>query len=540
MSFCVYTILYTLEDKKPEENEYVPMFLLWMAQLAKIGTATTITILVDSRTKKYLNDDTSFPVLYARIESNIVLIEFAPPKTHMEGMRMKYYEFDYEEDYLMYLDIDVLVLKPLSGLLKDSKDLYLHAEGAIEEHGYLDAVNEEEKQNILESGLKCGYSAGKFIIGNKEKGRALFKEIRAFIIDNPETNYYSVEQPIFNRTVIFMGSYLDIGIIDKSLISTNFHNYSDDTTILIDSCGEPGNGRRHLFKMINVVTYENISKSNIDNGYFMNLINVMRNVYNSREMFSDETGYCHYLRTILDVNVFSYLKYSYGNMLNEFWNNCAIPRESDRAIIFVERRCHVNLEFCIKNAAYFARGYAIHIFCSDANLEFVKKICGNNLNNIHIHVQFKGFGTPVEGRTEYNELLKRRKFWEIFTEEHLLIFETDCYLIKPIPDSIYEYDYVTSQWSWLPEEPGGGGLSYRKRSLMLEIVAKFDPSFATFQDCFVNSAIKTLPNRKWTNDYFIESCDITEKTIGVHQWWTFTRESHFSNLEKYITFAQVC
>lgn len=254
MSFCVYTILYTLEDKEPEENEYVPMFLLWMAQLGKIGTATTMTILVDTRTKKYLMESTNFLVLYDRIQCNINLIEFAIPKTHMEGMRMKYYEFDYEEDYLMYLDIDVLVLKPLSGLVNGSKDLYLHAEGNIEEHGYLDAMNEEEKQSILECGLKFGFSAGKFIVGNKEKGRAFFKEIRGFIIDNPDTKYYSVEQPVFNRTVMCMETYLDIGIIDNDLISTNFHNYSDDTTILIDSCGEPGNGRRHLFKMVNVVT----------------------------------------------------------------------------------------------------------------------------------------------------------------------------------------------------------------------------------------------------------------------------------------------
>ena len=247
-------------------------------------------------------------------------------------------------------------------------------------------------------------------------------------------------------------------------------------------------------------------------------------------------------RTVFEVNVFSYLKSYYGSLLNSFWDTYTVPRESDRTLIFVERRRQPNLEFCIKNAAYFARGYAIHIFCSDANLDFIKEICGKQLVNIHVHVCFKGFGTPTEGKIEYNELLKRREFWAGFKEEHLITFETDCYLIKPIPESIYEYDYVASKWAWLPNEPGGGGLSYRKRSLMLEITEKFQPSFDPWQDGFVNYAIKTLPDCKvptleLANNYFVESCCITEKTVGMHQWWATLDEHKINHMEEYLTFS---
>jgi hypothetical protein len=254
MSFCVYTVLYTLEDKKPEENEYVQMFLLWFAQMAKVGTAKTIHLFIDSVTLEYMKQ-TSFNIISERIQCNLSIMEFPPPKTHLDGMKMKYTEFEYEEDYLMYMDIDILVLKPLVGLLGeggDDVDIYLDQEGDIEEHGYMDALTEDERAIILNSGVKHGFSAGKFIIRNKEMGREFFREIREHISNNPGTTYYSVEQPVFNRTIFCMSSHLNMSTMESKLISTNFRNFMPET-VLLDFCGEPGNGQVHLNKMINGV-----------------------------------------------------------------------------------------------------------------------------------------------------------------------------------------------------------------------------------------------------------------------------------------------
>ena len=190
MSFCVYTILYTLEDKKPEENEYVLIFLLWLAQLAKAKVAKTIVVLVDERTAEYLQEHTSFPVIYNRIECNMSMLRFQSPKTYLDGMKMKFTPFDYEEDYLMYLDIDIFVLKPLIGLLGGVLEggIYVDAEGAIEEHDYLSALNEEERLAVLNGGVRHGFSSGKFILRNKEKRDILFSERHKFIMNNPCLN----------------------------------------------------------------------------------------------------------------------------------------------------------------------------------------------------------------------------------------------------------------------------------------------------------------------------------------------------------------
>ena len=115
-------------------------------------------------------------------------------------------------------------------------------------------------------------------------------------------------------------------------------------------------------------------------------------------------------RAELEPIVFDALREMYGSNLKNFWNKTKIPYKSNKAIVFVERRCHRNLEFCVHNSIYFAKGYSLHIFCSEENHEFVKKICAIHLENIHIHIIFKNEGTPKEGKTEYNFLLKQEKF----------------------------------------------------------------------------------------------------------------------------------
>jgi hypothetical protein len=246
-------------------------------------------------------------------------------------------------------------------------------------------------------------------------------------------------------------------------------------------------------------------------------------ILSSRRAFT-EAELFDTLRKQLDPYIFAYLQKRYGSFLDSYWRTANIPRESDKAIVVVERRCHPNLRFCIQNAVFFARDYSLHIICSKANLEFVRMICGNQVNNIHIHVEWNTIGTHEEGKTDYNELLKTTQFWNMFKEEHILTFETDCYLRRPIPESIYQYDYVASNRPWLLEHPGGGGLSYRKRSAMLAICDIFPPETDPMQDSYASNGVIKLnlktPTMEESSQYFCE-CAINNRAVGTHQWWTF-------------------
>lgn len=250
------------------------------------------------------------------------------------------------------------------------------------------------------------------------------------------------------------------------------------------------------------------------------IFSVLLSIKRSEE-FTDNL---HKYRCELDPFVFRSLHELYGKEFDDFWNSTTIPKVSDKAICIVERRCHPNLKFCLQNAAYYARGYSIHIFCSEANIDYVHTICGKQFNNLNVYPIFKDIGTPEAGKKEYNDLLMTYQFWNTFKEEHVITIETDSYFLKPIPDSIYEFDYVGSKWISNEQEPGGGGLTYRKVAVMKEILEKIDTEGHVMQDTFASHGIKALnkkyPSLEEGNKYFIEGY-ISDQGIGVHQWWTF-------------------
>ena len=261
--------------------------------------------------------------------------------------------------------------------------------------------------------------------------------------------------------------------------------------------------------------------------------NVFQSLTLSSSIFKSEADYLHQQRLALDPFIFDSLKKLYSSEFKKHWNKIEIPYNSDKAIVIVERRCHPNLEFVLHNVSYFATGYTIYIFCSKANLSFIETICGSQLKNIHIYAIFENIGTAEQGKLEYNNLLKTNTFWNVFKEEHILTIETDCYLLKHIPESIYNYDYVASVWHWLKSEPGGGGLSYRKCSVMKRICQIDDKSLKVIpmQDSFVSTGVKLLEG-KYSHDFFTEST-FTPHSIGTHQWWTFYNTNNSKEIIKY-------
>ena len=131
-------------------------------------------------------------------------------------------------------------------------------------------------------------------------------------------------------------------------------------------------------------------------------------------------------------------------------------------------------------------------------------------------------GTFEEGKTEYNLLLQDLNFWRIFPEENILLVETDCYLRKPIPESILNYDYVASVWPWYPEKPGGGGISFRKRDAMIKICETYSVKEIA-QDVYVSDAVEKLGMRfpKCSENVYFSEYIMDNAVCGYHQWWTF-------------------
>ncbi len=225
----------------------------------------------------------------------------------------------------------------------------------------------------------------------------------------------------------------------------------------------------------------------------------------------------HRCRELLEPIVFQHMRETYLPRLREWWSTHVIPADAKRSIVVYETRNHEQLEFLILNLCYFAPDWALTVYCSEENYTFVKEIVGVKGATIRIH-------RPAEGdyaseRNEYNAVLTSRQFWKGLTHfEHVLLAEVDSYLVRPLSTitDLDDYDYSASKWIWNTAAPGGGGISLRRVSYMLQLC---DVGITvSMQDVWVSEAIQQIGGS--VGSHFSESV-LLEEPIGVHQWWSF-------------------
>jgi len=246
-------------------------------------------------------------------------------------------------------------------------------------------------------------------------------------------------------------------------------------------------------------------------------------IFDEFEGITPEEG-LHLKRTHLEPLIFDILKRKYFRLFEEYWRNNSVVKDANKTIVIVERRIHENLAFILHNVFYYARDWSITVICSDVNFAYIKTICTNNADNVKIIPVFQGNPSRDEGRAQYNDILKEEFFYQLLDAQHLFFVEMDSYLRKPIDESMFEYDYVAAPYGW-DESSAGGGMSYRKRSVMLDICKNFK-SETLMQDCYALEGIKALkykmPEFMKGMEYVAESCYVDDP-MGLHQWWTFFR-----------------
>jgi hypothetical protein len=244
----------------------------------------------------------------------------------------------------------------------------------------------------------------------------------------------------------------------------------------------------------------------------------------------------HQMRLSCEGPIFSHLITKYLPYLKTWWKSYTLPlgSETDKTIVMYETRIMPQLEFHILNTCYFAQGWSLMIYCSQENHDAIRDILKNNRYRATIHILAPSENTPY---VAYNSFYKTREFWSSIPGEYALCVEVDSYLRKQIPD-ISEYDYICSKWPWHNDLSGGGGITIRKVSAMLEICDKlpeyeFKPGHVN-QDQWVAQAVHDL-GMKYNNNFFTEA-SLNENVYGVHQWWTFFNPSSDSIpiYEKYL------
>jgi len=233
-----------------------------------------------------------------------------------------------------------------------------------------------------------------------------------------------------------------------------------------------------------------------------------------------------FYRTQLEPYVFQYLHYTYGPKLDAFWKTHTFPKKSQYALVIVERRCHLNWWFILRNVAWAAPYCSLYIFCSTANINVIRAYLGEKADTVHLIPWFTEHVGREEGKNQTNVTFKLAQFYEQIDAEYMLRFEMDTYLLQKVPTSIFIGDFYGAPWGWYPDKPGGGGLTVRNISAMISICTKeketIDPSG---EDAWIGNAIVkhgySVPPFSFRVQIFSENIPPPVPPIGIHQFWTF-------------------
>jgi hypothetical protein len=243
----------------------------------------------------------------------------------------------------------------------------------------------------------------------------------------------------------------------------------------------------------------------------------------------------HFYRTQLEPYVFNYLNITYGKQLDEFWQTHQFPKRAEHAFVIVERRCHPNWWFVLRNIAWAAPHFSLYIFCSDLNYDFIRVILGDKADNVHITKWFKGNVDRQKAFHEYNITFQIASFYKLIDAEYIINFQMDSYFLQKIPDWIFTGVYYGSPWGWDSNRAGNGGLAVRNIPKIIELCEKEIKNALSDcgEDVYISDAIVKhgfeIPPLDFRVKVFQENFPTPYTPIGTHQFWTYLHNYNIPN-----------
>lgn len=219
---------------------------------------------------------------------------------------------------------------------------------------------------------------------------------------------------------------------------------------------------------------------------------------------------------MIQKDVGNYLLREYGSMECYHSNK----KENTKVAVLVETRDSYFLPLVIKNfCSILGEDWNFHLFINSKVQQYL---------SIELpHFQYRM--TPLyEDRIrpeQYSFLLRQRRFWEEIPEENILIFQTDCLMLRPIPPWAEEYDMIGAPCGMISDNrcTYNGGFSLRKRTAMLEVTLVDEeqnqketrPEDVFFTEELWKQQIYTLPSVHTAFQFATESVYSTH-CIGIH------------------------
>jgi len=205
--------------------------------------------------------------------------------------------------------------------------------------------------------------------------------------------------------------------------------------------------------------------------------------------------------------------------------------------IIIEPRKHKALSFVLKNfLENLSEEWDFIVFHGSSNKAFVREIVKTDLALYKNRITLVNLKKENLMNKEYNLLLKTADFYKYILTESFLIFQTDSLIIKENKHLINEflkYDYVGAPWI-RDRKVGNGGLSLRKKSKMLEIISKVDPSTIKYHNedeyfCYQTEVPLYTPTFEEAQQFSVETI-FNPAPFGIHNCFTHLADYEWTYL----------
>ena len=206
----------------------------------------------------------------------------------------------------------------------------------------------------------------------------------------------------------------------------------------------------------------------------------------------------------------------------------AVPRHmpptvsgDSTALVIVETRPLPHLPQVIASAVRTHPGWHLYVYAPPAVHDFLDRggsLVGGEYTKVTLEPK------PMT-TAHYSKLLLSRQFWEVVREEHILVFQADCVVVRPTPPEFMRYDYVGALCGLLLPSRFvmNGGLSLRRRSAMVRAIllmtddeAREPEDIAFMLTMRRNAPAFTLPTMEECDRFAIESQGDPRTAVGVH------------------------
>lgn len=240
-----YSIAVTLNAK---HQEYLWMFVLLLKSLLKTGTFTPgkdhYYLIADQETAKVVSKMPHLGGLVRVVVANdcsdsydVMKLKYLFPSMLSAGGGSEGGLRLLAAETFVYLDADMLFLRRLNfEIAADS--LIVLPEGNPTDTNYCGDPGTKLTQPF-------GASAGFFVWRYGLRVQSFFQSVLRDLMTSSK-RFYCLDQPAFNKYLTVAAT----GTIDPSLVSFNGHKLDKDKTAILNCAGDPGDGPKHLAKMI--------------------------------------------------------------------------------------------------------------------------------------------------------------------------------------------------------------------------------------------------------------------------------------------------